>query len=155
MKREKVDKADKLDVFLALSSSRNCSSRRKSKNSASKTRIILSFRLPRSLTTQYITNSTNLMSKTNFRITTSHSPIPKICLPSPILNHLPPPKCQVSSKPTMRRALISTKSRNQLARNLITARLLRVFIVKAAKNLKARSKMHFLSINQSATFSRQ
>lgn len=34
MKREKVEKADKLDVFAFLFSSKNCSNKRKSKSSA-------------------------------------------------------------------------------------------------------------------------
>jgi len=43
MKREKVDKADKLDVHAFLFSSKNCSNKRKSKSSASKTPTTLSF----------------------------------------------------------------------------------------------------------------
>lgn len=147
MKREKVDKADKLDVVLRLSSSRNCLSRRRSSNSVSKTPIILSFLLPKSRITPYITNSTNSMSKTNFRITTSPSPIPKIYLPPLILNHSQPPRFQVFSRPTIRRALTNTKNRNPQALSPITAKSSKGFIVKGAKNLRAKFKMLFLQIN--------
>ena len=109
MKREKVDKADKLDVHAFLFSSKNCSNKRKNRSSASKTPTTLSFLWLKSLTIQYITNSTNSTSRTSSRITIFHSLIPKIYPQYRISNHLQPPKSQVYSKPMTKKALTNTK----------------------------------------------